>query len=68
MRSGGAQPTISSGTAGRTDGRTDAFHLERYRNYLHGIGARIAACMATLEELERETLAKGELLNDRLFA
>ena len=43
-----------------TDGRLDDFVKARYDSFNSGIGAKIEAGTATLEELETYTLSKGE--------
>ena len=44
-----------------TDGRIDDFVRQRYASYDHGIGAKIKARTATMEELEAYALSMGEV-------
>ncbi len=43
------------------DGRLDAFVADRYSSYESGIGKKISARSATIEELEAHALALGEI-------
>ena len=43
------------------DGRLDAFILERYAGYRHGIGKRIIEGNVTMEELEAYALSMGDV-------
>ena len=44
-----------------TDGRLDAFVDERYASWTSGIGADIISGKATIEDLEKYALEKGDV-------
>lgn len=52
---------LKAAAALRKDGRIDAFVRERYRSWDSGIGARIEAGKASLDDCEKHALALGEV-------